>query len=79
MRPEKEQEITKGNVFLYSGLAPLIQVSSLTTAQFEYLTASASTTTAAVRNGARGENRMRKTCDQDGFYPVVEVAHSNNP
>ncbi len=79
MRPEKEQKVTKGNVFLYSGLAPLIQVASLAAAQFEHLAASASTTTAAVRNGARGENRVRKTCDQDGFYPVVEAAHSNNP
>jgi len=70
---------TKSDVFLYSGFAPLIQVASLAAAHIEYLASSATTTAATVGNGARGENGVRKTCDQDGLYPVVEVAHSNNP
>jgi hypothetical protein len=79
MRPEKGQDNTKSEVFLYSGFAPLIQVASLTATQIEHLAPSATTTTATVRNGARGESGVRKPCDQDGLYPVVEVAHSNNP
>jgi hypothetical protein len=77
--PEKEQDNTKGNVFLYSGFAPLIQVASLAATQIEHLAPSATTTAATVRNGARGESRVRKSCDHDGLYPVVEVAQSNNP
>jgi hypothetical protein len=79
MRPEKEHDNTKSEVFLYSGLAPLIQVASLAATQIEHLAPSATTTAATVRNGAHGESGVRKTCDQDGLYPVVEVAHSNNP
>jgi hypothetical protein len=79
MRPEKEQDNTKSDVFLYSGFAPLIQVASLAAAQIEHLAPSAATTAATVRNGPRGESGVRKTCDHDGLYPVVEVAHSNNP
>jgi len=79
MKPVEGQDNTKSEVFLYSGFAPLIQVTSLTAAQIEHLAPSATTTAATVRNGARGENGVRKTCDQDGLYPVVEVAHSNNP
>jgi len=78
MRPEEEQENTKSDVFLYSGFAPLIQVTSLAASQLEHLAASATTTGATVRDGAGSESRMRKTCDQDGFYPVVEVAQSYN-
>ena len=76
---EKEQGNTKSDVFLYSGFTPLIQVASLAAAQIKDLAPSATTTTATVRNSARGESGVRKTCDQDGLYPVVEVAHSNNP
>ena len=79
MRSEKEQDNTKSDVFLYSGFAPLIQVASLAAAHIEYLAPPATTTAAAIHNGARGENGVRKTCDQDRLYPVVEVAHSNNP
>jgi hypothetical protein len=78
VKPEKEQENTKSDVFLYSGFAPLIQVASLATSQLEHLAAPATTTTGTVRDGAGSESRVRKTCDQDGFYPVVEVAHPNN-
>jgi hypothetical protein len=79
MSREKEQDNTKSEVFLYSGLAPLIQVASLATAQIEHLAPSATTTAGTVRNRACGESGVCKTCDQDGLYPVVEVAHSNNP
>ena len=78
MRPETEWANTKSDVFLYSGFAPLVQVASLATAQLEHLAASSITAAATVRDGAGSESRVRITCDQDGFYPVVEVAHSNN-
>jgi hypothetical protein len=76
---EKERDNTKSDVFLYSGFAPLIQVASLAAAHIEHLAPSATTTAATIRNGARGESGMGKTCDQDGLYPVVKIAHSNNP
>jgi hypothetical protein len=78
MRPEKEQDNTKSDVFLYPGFAPLIQIASLAAAHIEHLAPPTTTTAATVRHGARGESGVRKTCDQDGLYPVVEVAHSNN-
>lgn len=78
MRPETERENTESDVFLYSGFAPLVQVASLATAQLEHLAASSITAAATVRDGAGSESRVRITCDQDGFYPVVEVAQSND-
>jgi hypothetical protein len=74
----KKQGNTKSDVFLYSGFAPLIQVASLATSQLEHLAASATTAGGTVRDSAGSESRVRKTCDQDGFNPVVEVAHSND-
>jgi hypothetical protein len=79
VRLEKGQDNTKSEVFLYSGFAPLVQVATLAAAQIEHLAPSATTTAATVRNSARGESGVRKTCDQDGLYPVIEAAHSNNP
>src|SRR5712675_2873126 len=35
--------------------------------------------TAAIHDGASIKGRMRKPCDEDRSYPVVEVAQPNDP